>query len=390
MTNWNFLLILAIPLMTACSTINKKEEGQYPIDALSVVQVDTISIDEEEEEEEVQVQYPKFPYEEQMNSKDSDGYTLIIGDDGDGYQPISARIRYPQLPDYISANQFADSLLLLYNGGLAFSHMSYDLGTADRYMDSRDITPFANEFDLVNLSGIANPKIRKALQEMGSTYATWIRTKKEDLFSTDVPAIDDFYEVYNPIGYKIFDRCADAEPFDPAMLIADYESIHAKAITDTLNFCAELYDRVAREKDFEKRCILAREFAYATHKSQNGDYKDLVAVIDPLLQSGSYSPYLRELWLIWRATLQIHLFGSRSNYSGMYNLFYSDMKNKIAITYIDYIINHPEDKLALFEFMNLTVDWDIVRNSGYLLGNNANLDEMLLIDYVINPKLRGE
>ena len=69
----------------------------------------------------------------------------------------------------------------------------------------------------------------------------------------------------------------------------------------------------------------------------------------------------------------------------MYNLFYNDMRNSIALTYIVHLTTHPGDKIAFKEFIRLAQAYNIVRNSSCMFGNNANLEDMELLYSVFNP-----
>lgn len=96
---------------------------------------------------------------------------------------------------------------------------------------------------------------------------------------------------------------------------------------------------------------------------------ELVAVLDPILRAGKYSPLLEQLWIAWRANLQF-IFASPSNDSAIYNLFYNDMKNRVAVAYLTYINEHPTDKVALTAFINLAHEHNILRYGS--MGNTAN------------------
>mgnify|MGYP006871873643 CR=1 FL=1 len=102
----------------------------------------------------------------------------------------------------------------------------------------------------------------------------------------------------------MFDAHNSNFEYNPSEILEDYDRIHSKAISDTTTFRSELLQQVLRESDFNKKCILAREFAYADRISPDGDDKELVAVIDPILRANKYSPLLGELWLMWRTALQ--------------------------------------------------------------------------------------
>lgn len=81
---------------------------------------------------------------------------------------------------------------------------------------------------------------------------------------------------------------------------------------------------------------------------------------------------------MWRCMLQINIFSNRSNDSAMYNLFYNQMRNQVALVYIAHLKTHYHDKLAFKEFARLTITYNIVRNSECMFGNNGNLEDMEL------------
>lgn len=66
----------------------------------------------------------------------------------------------------------------------------------------------------------------------------------------------------------------------------------------------------------------------------------------------------------------------------MYNLFYNEMRNRIALVYIAHLKTHPYDKLAFNKFASMAMEYNITRNSGGLFGNNSILDEMSLYDEI--------
>lgn len=158
--------------------------------------------------------------------------------------------------------------------------------------------------------------------------------------------MEEFYEVFNAFRNPLFDAHLSDIEFKPSEILEDYASIHSMAISDTASFRSELLQQVLRESDFNKKCVLAREFAYANYKSPYRDDKELVAVIDSILRSNKYSPLLSELWLMWLTTLQKNILSGPSNDSAMFNLFYNDMRNRIALIYIGYLKTHPHDSVC--------------------------------------------
>ena len=326
----------------------------------------------------VELKAPAFPYQTYLDSIGEDESFPTIGNDGSGFDAISNNICYPEMPDTLSSSLFADSLLQFYNMAIAFNTIAYDVSTAERYMSEADfMLEHADALDSINVDGIHDPKIKGALVKLSKKAGMWIRVGKKPNEQQN-EEVGEFYDLFNAFINPLFEAHMSDEEFNPAEIVEDYANIHSKAISDTATFRSELLQQVLRESDFGKKCVFAREFAYANYKSPYRDDKELVAVIDPILRANNYSPLLGELWLMWRTALQIDIFGGPSNYSAMYNLFYNDMRNRIALVYIAYLKTHPYNKLAFSKFATLAMEYNITRNSEYPFGNNSVLDEMSL------------
>lgn len=327
---------------------------------------------------------PTFPYQTYLDSIGEDEFFPTIGNDGGGFDAISNNICYPEIPDTMSLSHFADSLLQFYNVAIAFNTVAYDVSTAERYMDEADfVLGQADALDSINVAGIHNPEIKASLVKLSKKAAKWIRAgKKPNEQQND--EVGEFYEVFNDFRNPLFEAHMSDDEFIPSEIVEDYANIHSKAISDTTTFRIELLQKVLQETDFSKRCVFAREFAYANYKSPYRDDIELVAVIDPILRANEYSPLLGELWLMWRTALQKNILSGQSNDSAMYNLFYNDMRNRVALVYIAYLKTHPHDKLAFRKFAYLTMESNITRNSECLFGNNSILDEMYLYDEIWN------
>lgn len=71
---------------------------------------------------------PSFPYEEILASCDSTDYFPVIGDDGDGFNPIANHIEYLE-DEHLGINRmYADSIQEAYNFTLAFNALAMILG----------------------------------------------------------------------------------------------------------------------------------------------------------------------------------------------------------------------------------------------------------------------
>ena len=320
---------------------------------------------------------PEFPYQAYLDARDEeDQWFPTIGDDGDGFNAISHKIRYPEMPDSLKLSSFADSLLQCYNMALAFNTMAYDVSTAERYISEPGFRQsHSDALDSINVSGIRVRDVRDAILAVSHNAASWIRKGVEPNYQEN-PAVDKFYEGYNRYTSAFIHNHISDEEFKPESVINDYAAIHAKALADTSTYRQELLRMVLTEPDFSKQCVLFREFAYCNYRHPQRDNEEMVAVLDQLLRANKYSPLLGQLWRMWRLTLQKDIFGSGSNDGAMYNLFYNDMRNRVALVYIAHLTTHPNDKIAFKEFVRLAQEYNITRNSPCMLGNNAILEEM--------------
>ena len=267
-----------------------------------------------------------------------------------------------------------DSLALYYNARLAYNTAAYDLSTISRYLNDRDKTPFINSFDSINVEAISDFKLREVLKNVGKDVANVLRSGN-DPSEVALPSVQKYNELIDHFEDNLFAGQLNHDEYDPTTVINGYAKIHGDAIDDSVNHFKDLLQLTLGETDFQKKCVYAMELAKCGHTNGEGQ-QAVTTIIDSLLLSGEYSPLLRELWLIWRANLQMYLFSGRSNDSAMYNLFYNDMKNRVAGTYLVRIKSNPEDKIALKEFFRLANEGNVTRDSGTLLGNNCILDEM--------------
>ena len=331
------------------------------------------------------VEIPAYPYEniDENDSHDENNWSAVVGDDGNGFYPISKYIRYVEIPETCHNKQLADSLALYYNSVLAFNTGAYDVGTVSRYIteDNLDFKDYANALDSINISGITDTEFSNVIKQICHEAAKEIY-KRNDPNEKSYEIVSVFYDKFNSLENNLIDsKLNDDFEFDPRSVVKNYDDIHKKAVSDTTNYREILLRETLLEEDFVKKTVYAREFANANYKnSKLRNDKELVAIIDSILKSGNYSPLLGELWLVWRTAMQLHNLGSPSNDGPMYNLFYNDMKNKVAMTYINHIVENPQDQVALVEFARLVHTLNIVRNSQCMFGNNANLDEMNLYE----------
>lgn len=307
-----------------------------------------------------------------------EGHFLILGDDGNGFIPISDMFEPFKLcgEEY---SEFIDTLVWLYNTTQLLDAMIYDCSTIDRYNKELDPEPYADAISYIDVSGINCEELSNALLTLAEAIAKDIRNGMR----TDTVYYEELRQLHRVMD-KMFGDFVDSHysdvDYNCSEYVPNYEEIHTKAIADTSHYRDELLHTVFNEKDFEKKCIYAREFAYANWHNMNGNAVDVVAITESLFLTTEYSPILCDLWLMWRTALQSSVLSGISNDSSMYNIFYNGMRRRIAYRYITRLNENPNDELAFNGLMKLIYRSSIVRNSGCYVGNNCFLDQMELYE----------
>lgn len=350
------VLTFAVFAFVGCGNKKKKSEG-YTCDALY---------------EECRARYLDYV----TDTANYVGHYLILGDDGNGFVPISDMLE-PLKFEEKRNSKFVDTLVWLYNATQLLDVMIYDCSTIDRYNEDFNPKLYADAISGIDVSGIGDEELSDAFLALSQAIATDIRNGQR----TDTIYYDEIRQLHGVMD-KLFDNFVDSRykdvVCDCSKYVADYETIHAKSIADTAHYREELLQMLFDEEDFEKQCVYAREFAYANYHNMNGKTVDVVAVIEPLLSTAEYSPLLFDLWLMWRTALQSGVLSGISNDSSMYNLYYNGMRRRVAYRYITRLNENPLDKLAFNGLMRLIYKSSITRNSGCYVGNNSFLDQMEL------------
>ena len=134
--------------------------------------------------------------------------------------------------------------------------------------------------------------------------------------------------------------------------------------------------------DFQEYTIYQIEIAdqYVKRGDKLGDNaKDIaIAKYKAILDKKKYSIYLFEAWLKWRAVTQQNSGLSKS--SDIPNDSYNKLREQTALTILDYVTSHPNDKMAINEFL-LMATHDIVKRFGpYKFGNQNTVEYHEIFD----------
>lgn len=111
---------------------------------------------------------------------------------------------------------------------------------------------------------------------------------------------------------------------------------------------------IKEEKDFEKKRGYAEIYAYV-----GGGYNIDVNVFKEIFDEGKYSHRLFQFWRIWRCTTQLGGDGGEIDYGPSAFAYipddlYNEQRRQIALTTLDYLKSHPEDKVAINQYIMLS------------------------------------
>ena len=128
----------------------------------------------------------------------------------------------------------------------------------------------------------------------------------------------------------------------------------------------ELFNKkIKSEKDFNKKCAYAYTFVYHV-----GIHNIDLKVIEELLDDGRYSHFLFFLWRVWRCGIQLSdEEDGLSTWSQIPNKLYNEKRHAVAVATLKHIVDHPDDAVAVNQFL-ITASLDnILRGGGFPMGN---------------------
>jgi hypothetical protein len=155
---------------------------------------------------------------------------------------------------------------------------------------------------------------------------------------------------------------------------ATYKSLKTTNLKDALM----LLDKLTKQTtDFQEYSIYQIELAdqYVKHSDSLGNNANEIAIskYKTILDQKKYSIYLFEAWLKWRLVTQQHIYGI-SKTSDIPNNEYDKMREKVALTILDFITKNDKDEMAINEFL-LMATHDIVKRFGdYPYGNQNTVE----------------
>ncbi len=143
------------------------------------------------------------------------------------------------------------------------------------------------------------------------------------------------------------------------------------------NLSQELNAKYKKAKDFDARCIYSIELAHAYEADEetwlDTGLNPAVPIMESLMKTGKYSPYLFTLWKTWRVLNQ----NSRgfSIDADIRNDIYNNYRKICARSIFSYIELHPEDLMAVNEFLLFAYEKNVLRLGEYNYGNQNAVDD---------------
>lgn len=155
------------------------------------------------------------------------------------------------------------------------------------------------------------------------------------------------------------------------------------------NMIAELKEKYNEAKQFDARCIYAIELAHAYETDMDSwsedDYQNpVIPIMESLMKEQKYSIYLNELWLKWRTLYQDSEGASKD--SEIPNHLYNEYRKICICSTLAYIEIHPDDILAINNFLVLAFKENILREGIYSYGNQYILDKYKLFREKYNER----
>lgn len=231
-------------------------------------------------------------------------------------------------------------------------------------MDKGDPSPeMINAINELSAESIKNQDVKKSAEEMLNAFKNFLADSTMYL-STDKSVMDGvmdkYYQYdelisnkYNVYSYVNLDEEEYIEEINKLNdLIPHYSELFQQE--DSPENLEKIYSMIKEEKDFEKKCGYAEIYAYV-----GGGYDIDVNVFKGIFDEGKYSHRLLPFWRIWRCITQLCGDGGNIDYGPstwayIPNDLYNRQRRQIALTTLDYLKTHPEDKVAINQYIMLS------------------------------------
>lgn len=270
----------------------------------------------------------------------------------------------PLIEDLIDAYNSFNILNSIYNDIELWARFETDVQGAIEKIDcsvihDNNIKEYASDYKKQVLSSLQYTAVHDSIK--------WERMEME--YSTLYSKLVNRYHV-SQYGELSEEKYWDM--YDPTNIIQDYDSIYSLRGTDDSVSIAYLKQLMNNAQNFDEKCIYTLEYAHTI----TNDEHPAIHCLEQLMKSKIYSIYLKEIWRTWRCLLQI-TFGDSKD-SNIPNDYYNHMRMVCAHTILDYVVQHPNDIMAINQFITLSSEDNINRYGDYPYGNQNIMEEIKL------------
>lgn len=145
------------------------------------------------------------------------------------------------------------------------------------------------------------------------------------------------------------------------------------------NMITKLKRKYDKANDFDARCIYAIELAHAYEADLDFGYRNpAIPIMESLMKEQKYSIYLYELWLKWRTLYQDSEGQGPSKDAEIPNHLYNEFRKICISSTLAYIEEHPDDILAINNYLLMSFTENILREGDYSYGNQNVLHKYKL------------
>lgn len=293
------------------------------------------------------------------------------------------------MPEYLKASETARLLMRRYNMCAVINHVvhSYELfcrkSSEMSYQTDDDTTAVMTMADTLALIAedripVPSPLLARALPDAGdrkaanSILAAYDRFDGDD--SADSPFSDAFgaYREYfatvpELASEELLDDFSEKfwDWYDKKPFVAEIDMIQELRVEDRAELSDEQMDHfrmaVESEKDVDRRTILALEYA-------KWDTAYGAVLLGEILESGQYTRYLLEVWITWRASVQM-AFIAPSSFSVIPNNYYDQVRVKC----LEIMLRHYESSGEVYDLcmMENLLIIPVLHRQGSIAGNES-------------------
>ena len=182
-------------------------------------------------------------------------------------------------------------------------------------------------------------------------------------------------EIFLTLSEKEYSKNIDKKQYIKSKKFEEYERLKIENPEKAVDKLIEIINDV---ENFQEKSIYGIDLAdfYITGTLDTDTIlKEEWAVSHyrAIMNAEKYSLYLFEAWIKWRAVTQDFYYGS-SKYSSIPNDLYNKWRNRMAFVVLKHISAHPEDHMAINQFLLFATHQNIKRFGAYKYGNQNVLE----------------